>query len=69
VTAVFDIVNPATEEIVTSVEETSLEQADAAIERAAAAFPAWRAVATAAGCCAASPWSSTTISRSWPSWR
>ncbi|NYJ06194.1 aldehyde dehydrogenase family protein [Petropleomorpha daqingensis] len=44
-TAVFDIVNPATEEIVTSVEETSLEQADAAIERAAAAFPAWRAVA------------------------
>jgi acyl-CoA reductase-like NAD-dependent aldehyde dehydrogenase len=45
VTAVFDIVNPATEEIVTTVEETSLEQADAAIERAAAAFPAWRAVA------------------------
>jgi acyl-CoA reductase-like NAD-dependent aldehyde dehydrogenase len=45
VTAVFDIVNPATEEIVTTVEETSLEQTDAAIERAAAAFPAWRAVA------------------------
>jgi betaine-aldehyde dehydrogenase len=45
VTAVFEIVNPATEEIVTTVEETSLEQADAAIERAAAAFPAWRAVA------------------------
>jgi acyl-CoA reductase-like NAD-dependent aldehyde dehydrogenase len=44
VTAVFEIVNPATEEIVTSVEETSLEQTDAAIERAAAAFPAWRAV-------------------------
>jgi acyl-CoA reductase-like NAD-dependent aldehyde dehydrogenase len=45
VTAVFEIVNPATEEIVTTVEETSLEQADAGIERAAAAFPAWRAVA------------------------
>jgi acyl-CoA reductase-like NAD-dependent aldehyde dehydrogenase len=45
VTAVFDIVNPATEEIVTTVEELSLEQTDAAIERAAAAFPAWRAVA------------------------
>jgi len=45
VTAVFEIVNPATEEIVTTVEETSLQQADAAIERAAAAFPAWRAVA------------------------
>ncbi|WP_448625515.1 aldehyde dehydrogenase family protein [Geodermatophilus sp. URMC 64] len=41
----FDVVNPATEEIVTTVEETSLEQADAAIERAARAFPAWRAVA------------------------
>jgi acyl-CoA reductase-like NAD-dependent aldehyde dehydrogenase len=45
VTAVFDVINPATEELVTTVEETSLEQTDAAIERAAAAFPAWRAVA------------------------
>src|SRR3954454_2928561 len=43
----LDIVNPATEEIVTTVELTSLEQTDAAIERAAAAFPAWRAVAPA----------------------
>jgi acyl-CoA reductase-like NAD-dependent aldehyde dehydrogenase len=40
----FDVVNPATEEIVTTVELTSLEQTDRAIERAAAAFPAWRAV-------------------------
>jgi acyl-CoA reductase-like NAD-dependent aldehyde dehydrogenase len=45
VTAVHEIVNPATEEIVTTVELTTLEQTDAAIERAAAAFPAWRAVA------------------------
>jgi acyl-CoA reductase-like NAD-dependent aldehyde dehydrogenase len=45
VTAVHEIVNPATEEIVTTVELTSLERTDAAIERAAAAFPAWRAVA------------------------
>jgi acyl-CoA reductase-like NAD-dependent aldehyde dehydrogenase len=44
-TAVHEIVNPATEEIVTTVELTSLEQTDAAIERAAAAFPAWRSVA------------------------
>ena len=44
-TATFDVVNPATEEIVTTVELASLEQTDAAIERAAAAFPAWRAVA------------------------
>jgi acyl-CoA reductase-like NAD-dependent aldehyde dehydrogenase len=43
--SVFEIVNPATEEIVTTVEPTSLEQTDAAIERAAGAFPAWRAVA------------------------
>jgi acyl-CoA reductase-like NAD-dependent aldehyde dehydrogenase len=42
---VLDIVNPATEEIVTSIELTSLEETDRAIERAAAAFPAWRAVA------------------------
>jgi acyl-CoA reductase-like NAD-dependent aldehyde dehydrogenase len=44
---VADIVNPATEEIVTSLELTSLEGTDRAIERAAAAFPAWRAVAPA----------------------
>jgi len=45
VTSVLDIVNPATEEIVTTVELTSLAQTDAAIDRAAAAFPAWRTVA------------------------
>jgi acyl-CoA reductase-like NAD-dependent aldehyde dehydrogenase len=45
VTVVHEVVNPATEEIVTTVELTSLEQTDAAIHRAAAAFPAWRAVA------------------------
>jgi acyl-CoA reductase-like NAD-dependent aldehyde dehydrogenase len=43
--SVLDIVNPATEEIVTTLELTSLEETDRAIERAAAAFPAWRAVA------------------------
>jgi acyl-CoA reductase-like NAD-dependent aldehyde dehydrogenase len=43
--AVHEVVNPATEEIVTTVELTSLEQTDAAIERAARAFPAWRRVA------------------------
>ena len=43
--SVFDVVNPATEELVTTVGLTSLEETDAAIERAAAAFPAWRAVA------------------------
>jgi acyl-CoA reductase-like NAD-dependent aldehyde dehydrogenase len=40
-----DVLNPATEEVVGSVAETSAEEADAAIGRAHAAFPAWRAVA------------------------
>jgi acyl-CoA reductase-like NAD-dependent aldehyde dehydrogenase len=42
-----DVLNPATEEVVGSVAETSAEEADAAIGRAHAAFPAWRAVAPA----------------------
>jgi acyl-CoA reductase-like NAD-dependent aldehyde dehydrogenase len=47
VTATHDVVNPATEEIVTTVGLASAEETDAAVERAAAAFPAWRAVAPA----------------------
>jgi acyl-CoA reductase-like NAD-dependent aldehyde dehydrogenase len=39
------IVNPATEETIAEVEASSAEQADAAVARAKAAFPAWRAVA------------------------
>jgi acyl-CoA reductase-like NAD-dependent aldehyde dehydrogenase len=45
VSDVLEVLNPATEEIVTTVELTSLAETDRAIERAAAAFPAWRAVA------------------------
>ncbi|QWF78208.1 Phenylacetaldehyde dehydrogenase [Amycolatopsis sp. CA-230715] len=41
----FDVINPATEAVVTGVEGTSAEETDAAIARAHAAFPAWRAVA------------------------
>ncbi|MEU9687742.1 aldehyde dehydrogenase family protein [Amycolatopsis japonica] len=41
----FEVINPATEEVVRSVEPTSAEETDAAIARAHAAFPAWRAVA------------------------
>src|SRR5947209_3272318 len=44
---VLDIVNPATEEFVTQVALTSAAETDAAIARAASAFPAWRAVAPA----------------------
>ncbi len=39
------VVNPATEEVVRTVAGTSVEEADAAIARARAAFPAWAAVA------------------------
>ncbi|TCO59184.1 aldehyde dehydrogenase family protein [Actinocrispum wychmicini] len=40
----FDVINPATEQIVRTVPLTSQEDTDAAIERAHAAWPAWRAV-------------------------
>ena len=40
----FTVLNPATEEPVTTVTQASAEEADEAIARAAAAWPAWRAV-------------------------
>jgi acyl-CoA reductase-like NAD-dependent aldehyde dehydrogenase len=40
----FTVLNPATEEPVTTVAQTSLEETDEAIARAAAASAAWRAV-------------------------
>ena len=43
----WDVVDPATEQVITTVDLASLEQTDAAIERAHAAFPAWRDVAPA----------------------
>ena len=39
------IVNPATAETIADVPASSAEEADAAVARAKAAFPAWRAVA------------------------
>jgi acyl-CoA reductase-like NAD-dependent aldehyde dehydrogenase len=41
----FDVINPATEELVDTVQLTTLEETDAAIARAQAALPAWQAVA------------------------
>jgi acyl-CoA reductase-like NAD-dependent aldehyde dehydrogenase len=41
----FTVLNPATEEPVTTVTQVSAEETDLAIARAAAAQPAWRAVA------------------------
>jgi acyl-CoA reductase-like NAD-dependent aldehyde dehydrogenase len=43
--SVFTVLNPATEELVATVPEASAEEADEAIARAAAAGPAWQAVA------------------------
>jgi acyl-CoA reductase-like NAD-dependent aldehyde dehydrogenase len=39
------VVNPATEEPIAELEEAGIDETDAAIERAKAAFPEWRAVA------------------------
>ena len=44
-TTTHDVINPATEALVRSVELATVEEADAAIARASAAGPAWRAVA------------------------
>ena len=43
----YDIVNPATEELAGRAPEASVEQANAAVEAAAAAFPAWSRTAPA----------------------
>jgi acyl-CoA reductase-like NAD-dependent aldehyde dehydrogenase len=41
------VLNPATEEVLAELEPAGVEQTDAAVARARAAFPAWRAVAPA----------------------
>src|SRR4030095_10563134 len=43
----YDVINPATDKIVESVQRAEAEQTDAAITRAASAAAAWRAVAPA----------------------
>ncbi|ADB30430.1 Betaine-aldehyde dehydrogenase [Kribbella flavida DSM 17836] len=43
----YDVINPATEKVVRTVELASVEQADAAIARAAEAFTSWRGIAPA----------------------
>jgi acyl-CoA reductase-like NAD-dependent aldehyde dehydrogenase len=47
VTSTFDVINPATEEVVRSVGLTSVEETDAAIARAERALVSWRTVAPA----------------------
>jgi acyl-CoA reductase-like NAD-dependent aldehyde dehydrogenase len=42
---VYDVINPATEEVVESVSMATVEDVDAAVGRATKAYPDWRAVA------------------------
>jgi betaine-aldehyde dehydrogenase len=44
---VTSVLNPATEEVIAEVEAAGVEETDATVARAKAAFPAWRAVAPA----------------------
>ena len=46
-TYAHDVVNPATEQVVTTIELVGLEETDAAIARAVEVGPAWRAVSPA----------------------
>lgn len=46
-TATFDVLNPATEEVVKTVPMASTDEVDAAVARAKAAWPAWRDTAPA----------------------
>ncbi len=39
------VLNPATEEVLAEIDSAGIEETDAAVERARAAYPAWRAVA------------------------
>jgi betaine-aldehyde dehydrogenase len=43
----IEVIEPATEEVMASVPRAGVEEVDAAVARAKAAFPAWRAVAPA----------------------
>jgi betaine-aldehyde dehydrogenase len=42
---VTQVLNPATEEVIAEIEPAGVEETDAAVARAKAAYPAWRAVA------------------------
>jgi acyl-CoA reductase-like NAD-dependent aldehyde dehydrogenase len=42
-----DVVNPATEETIATLDSAGIEEADAAVARARAAYPGWRAVSPA----------------------
>jgi acyl-CoA reductase-like NAD-dependent aldehyde dehydrogenase len=43
-TGLFNVIEPATEKVLAELSEATVEDTDTAVERAKAAFPAWRAV-------------------------
>ena len=45
------VLEPATEEVLAEIPRAGVEEADAAVARARAAYPAWRAVAVHHGSC------------------
>ena len=51
----IQVIEPATAEVMAEVPRAGVEEADAAVERRAAAFPAWRALAPADRSAAAAP--------------
>ncbi len=68
-TVLHDVINPATEEVVTSVELLDTDATDAAIARSRKAFRSLAQLsrpATGPGCCAASPTRSTPTASTWP---
>ncbi|HWC47701.1 MAG TPA: aldehyde dehydrogenase family protein, partial [Solirubrobacterales bacterium] len=45
--SVIEVIEPATEQVMAEVPRAGVEEVDAAVARAKAAFPPWRAVAPA----------------------
>jgi succinate-semialdehyde dehydrogenase/glutarate-semialdehyde dehydrogenase len=42
-TATLDVIDPATEDVISTVADATVDDARAAVDRAAAAFPSWAA--------------------------
>ena len=68
---VIEVVEPATAQVMAEVPRAGVEETDAAVAAAKAAYPGWRAVAPATGrrCCCGSRRGSRRASRSWRGWR
>ena len=63
----LEVINPATEQVLKELEPATAGDADAAVARAKAAYPKWRAVepATAPASCTGSPTRSIRSRSTW----